>query len=87
MKDGKTKTLLIGDDTPTGNDVYAMAGGDPRLFTMASFNKTSFDKTSKDLRDKRLMTFDQDKISRVELTAKKADRSSSAASIRTTGRS
>ena len=49
-----------------------MVAGDPRLFTMASSNKGTFDKTSKDLRDKRLMTFDQDKISRVELTAKKA---------------
>ena len=48
-----------------------MLGGDPRLFTMSSFNKGNFDKASKDLRDKRLMTFDQDKISRLELTAKK----------------
>ena len=38
---------------------------------MASSSKTTFDKETKDLRDKRLLTFDQDKISRVELTAKK----------------
>jgi hypothetical protein len=69
----KNLKLLIGDDTPTGSNVYAMAGGDPRLFTMASSNKSSLDKSSKDLRDKRLMTFDQDKISRVELAAKKQD--------------
>ncbi len=71
MKDGKTQTLLIGDDTPTGSNAYAMLGGDPRLFTISSFNKSNFDKASKDLRDKRLMSFDQDKISRLELTAKK----------------
>jgi hypothetical protein len=71
MKDGKTQTLLIGDDTPTGSNAYAMLSGDPRLFTISSFNKGNFDKASKDLRDKRLMTFDQDKISRLELTAKK----------------
>lgn len=71
MKDGKTHELLIGDDTPTGSNVYAMVAGDPKLYTMSSFNKTSLDKTSKDLRDKRLMNFDQDKVSRVELTAKK----------------
>jgi hypothetical protein len=70
-KDGKKSTLLIGDDTPTGSNAYAMLAGDPRLFTISSFNKGNFDKTSKDLRDKRLMTFDQDKISRLELTAKK----------------
>ena len=73
MKDGKTNKLLIGDATPTGNAVYAMVAGDPKLYTMSSFNKDSLDKTSKDLRDKRLMTFDQDKISRVELNAKHQD--------------
>ena len=71
MKDGRINKLLLGDDTPTKNGVYAMVGGDPRLFTLSTFNKGNFDKTTKDLRDKRLMTFDQDKISRVELAVKK----------------
>jgi hypothetical protein len=71
MRDGKKTTLLVGDDTPTGSGVYANVAGDSRLFTMSSSNKSTFDKSYKDLRDKRLMTFDQDKISRVELTAKK----------------
>jgi hypothetical protein len=68
-KDGKTTKLLVGDETPTGNEVYAKLDGDPRLFTMAGSNKASLDKSIKDLRDKRLMTFDQDKVSRVELTS------------------
>lgn len=72
LKDGSKTSLLVGDDNATRSAVYAKVASDPRLFTMASANKTSLDKTSKDLRDKRLMTFDQDKISRVELTAKKA---------------
>ncbi len=71
MKDGKINKLLIGEDTPTKNGVYAMAGGDPRLFLLSTSNRGNFDKTTKDLRDKRLMTFDQDKISRVELVTKK----------------
>jgi hypothetical protein len=71
MKDGKTKTLLIGDSNPTGNDVYAKVGGDGHLYTMISASKTTFDKESKDLRDKRLLTFDQEKATRVELNAKK----------------
>jgi hypothetical protein len=70
-KDGKAHQVLVGDDTPTGSNVYAMVGGDSRLFTMSSFNKSSLDKTWKDLRDKRLLTFDQDKVSRVELNTKK----------------
>jgi Domain of unknown function (DUF4340) len=69
MKDGQIDKLLLGDDTPTKNGVYAMAGGDPRLFILSTFNKGNFDKATKDLRDKRMMTFDQDKISRVELAA------------------
>jgi hypothetical protein len=70
-KDGKTTKLLLGENTPTGNGVYAKLDGDPRLFTTGSFNKSTFDKVSKDLRDKRLLKFDQDKISRIEMTAKK----------------
>src|ERR1700694_947390 len=32
-KENRTKKLLIGDDTPTGNAVYAKLEGDPRIFT------------------------------------------------------
>ena len=66
-KDGKTTKLLLGDDTPTGGGTYARVDGDPRVFTLTSYNKTSIQKTPEDLRDKRLLTVDSDKISRVEL--------------------
>jgi Domain of unknown function (DUF4340) len=69
-KDGKTDELLIGDDTPTGAGVYAKLAGSPKVVTIASFVKSSLDKKSEDLRDKRLLTFDQDKITRVDLQAK-----------------
>ena len=71
MKDGKSQKLLLGDDTPTGNAVYAAVGGDPRVFTIASYSKTSLDKSASDLRDKRLLTVNFDKVSQVDLTAKK----------------
>jgi hypothetical protein len=70
-KNKKTEDLLLGDDTPTGSGVYAAVAGDPRAFIIASFNKSSLDKSLNDLRDKRLLTFDSDKLSRIELTAKK----------------
>jgi len=70
-KNNKTDRLLIGDDTPTGSSVYAALAGDPRIFTVASYNKNSVDKGVKDLRDKRLLTFEADKLSRVELIANK----------------
>jgi len=72
-KDTKTQKLLIGDNTPTGNAVYVALGSDPRVFTLASYSKTSLDKSAKDLRDKRLLVFEQDKLSRVELAAKRQD--------------
>lgn len=69
-KNGKVLTLLVGDDTPTGSGTFAKVEGDPRVFTIASYIKSSLDKTSKDLRDKRLLTFNSDKLTRVDLTAK-----------------
>jgi hypothetical protein len=72
-KGGKTRKLKIGDDTPTNSGSYVMLEGDPRVFTVASYVKTGIDKSVNDLRDKRLLTFDQDKLSRVELIAKKQD--------------
>lgn len=70
---GKVSKLLFGDDTPTNSGSYAMLEGNPHVYTVASYAKTGLDKSPNDLRDKRLLTFDQDKLSRVELVAKKQD--------------
>ena len=72
-KGGKVSKFKIGDDTPTNSGSYAMLEGNPRLYTVASYVKTGIDKSVNDLRDKRLLTFEQDKLSRVELIAKKED--------------
>jgi hypothetical protein len=72
QKDGKLVKLLFGDETPTAGSVYVKLEGDPRVFTVASYNKASLDKTWKDLRDKRLLTFDSEKLSRLELASKGA---------------
>jgi len=70
-KDGKSQRVLLGDDTPAGNAVFASLRGDPRVFTIAGSTKSSIDKSPADLRDKRLLTVNFDKISAVDLTAKK----------------
>jgi hypothetical protein len=72
-KDGTAHRLLIGEEAPAGSSSYVALGGDPRLFMLGSYNKTSLVKSLNDLRDKRLLVFEQDKLSRVELTAKKQD--------------
>ena len=70
QKNGKSDRLLIGDDIPTGSGSYAKLANDARVFTIGSYVKTNIDKSPSDLRDKRLLTFDSDKLTRVELQAK-----------------
>jgi hypothetical protein len=72
-KDNKTQKLILGGETPAGGAVYAMLAGDPRLFTVASYTKTSLDKTLNDLRDKRFLPVNADKICRIELVRKSGD--------------
>lgn len=72
-KDKKTQKLLLGDDTAAGNGMYAKLDGDARVFTIPSFTKTSIDKGPNDLRDKRLLTLEEEKISQVDLTSKKQE--------------
>jgi hypothetical protein len=69
-KDGKTQTLDVGDDSPVGSGVFAKVEGDSRVFVIPTYTKSNFDKTSKDLRDKRLLTFNSDKLTSLQLTAK-----------------
>ncbi len=75
-KDGQTETLLLGDDTPTQSGIFVKLASDPRIFTIASYTKTSIDKGIKDLRDKRMLTFNSDKISLVTLNAMEFGKSS-----------
>jgi Domain of unknown function (DUF4340) len=72
-KDNKSQKLSLGDETPASGGVYAMVSGDPRVFTMASWQKSSIDKSLNDLRDRRLLPVAADKISRVELVHKRQE--------------
>ena len=67
---GRTTTILAGDDLPTGGSSYAQLEGGAKVYTIPSYAKSGLDKTVNDLRDKRLLTFDSDKITRVDLAAK-----------------
>jgi hypothetical protein len=68
--DGKTNQLLVGSSALDATGYYAVLAGDPRVFLIDNAAKTALDRKPEDLRDKRLMTFDQDKLTRVELQAK-----------------
>ena len=71
-KNNQSQKLLIGNNTPTGS-VYAALANDPRVFTIASYTKTSLDKGLNDLRDKRLLPVNADRVSQIELMRKNQD--------------
>ncbi len=73
LVNGNSKQLLLGDDVPAGSLVYARAEGDPKVYAVASSVKTSLDKSANDLRDKRLLTFDQNHLARIDLVSGKSD--------------
>jgi hypothetical protein len=73
QKDGKTQNIEFGDDLPTGSLVYANVNGGPKVYCVFSSAKTSFDKSVNDLRDKRLLSFDSNTLTRLELSSGKAD--------------
>jgi hypothetical protein len=70
-KGGRTDQLLFGDDIPAGSMVYLRVAGNPKVYAVPTSLKTSFDKSLNDLRDKRLLTFDQGQLTRIDLTAGK----------------
>src|SRR5271169_2921538 len=70
-KDGKTHTILVGDETPTGDSAYVMVSGDSKVYSVPKNTKTNLDKGLKDLRDKRLMPVDFEKLASVEISGAK----------------
>ncbi len=70
-KDGKTQTVLVGDETPTGDSAYVMLSGDPKVYAISKNTRTNLDKGLNDLRDKRLVPVDFDKIASVEINGSK----------------
>ena len=72
-KNNDMHKLLVGDDTPTGSGAFAKLENDPRVFTIASYTKNSIDKGLNDLRDKRLLTIEPDKVSRLDVESNRQD--------------
>ena len=62
--------LLIGSDTPCGQRHLREARIKPEGLHRLRFHQINFDKTINDLRDKRLLTFNSDKVTAVSVTSK-----------------
>jgi len=58
--------LRLGDDTPVGSSAYAATGTGDAVYTVERFKAQSFDRSLDDLRDKRILEFDESSIRRVE---------------------
>lgn len=69
-KGGAVDKILIGSDTPSGTDTYAKVEGKPAVYTIFSSTKSNFDKSLNDLRDKRFLPFNSDKVTAITLTSK-----------------
>src|SRR5689334_3539144 len=64
---GKTGTVLIGQKTPSGSDIYARLPDKPRVFLVPSYLDTTFNKSTFDLRDKTILKIDREKTDRLEI--------------------
>lgn len=68
LKNGKTDTVRFGADAPANTGEYVSLA-DAKVYIVPSSTRSSLDKTVADLRDKRLLTFDPEKLARIRLVA------------------
>lgn len=65
--DPAAKTLLIGNKTPTGGDLYAKVDDAPAVFLIGGFLEDTFNKTPFDLREKSVLKFALDGVDALTL--------------------
>jgi hypothetical protein len=59
---GEERALRIGDKTPLGANSYVTVVGSDAVVTVPSVGVTAFEKTLDDIREKKLLDFDQDAV-------------------------
>jgi hypothetical protein len=64
---GASGELRIGDKTAAQSDLYAMKPGEKQVFLVSSFQETTFAKKPFDLRDKKILKFERDKVDAIEI--------------------
>lgn len=67
---GTKHTLNIGNKTPTGSGLYARVDGQPRLLLIPAFHEETFRKSTFDLRDKRALNFDRERVDAITLAGR-----------------
>src|SRR4029077_4062479 len=64
-------TVLVGDETPTGDSAYVMVSGESKVYSVPKNTRANLDKGLKDLRETRLLPVDFDQLSSVEISGAK----------------
>jgi hypothetical protein len=62
-------TLLVGEKSPTGGDLFVKRDGEKRVFLIPAYQEAAFNRGTFDLRDKTVLHFDRAKVDGVELVA------------------
>ena len=65
--DAAPQTLLIGNKTPTGGDLYAKIDGAPAIFLIGAYLEDTFNRKPFDLRDKTVLRFDRANVDTITL--------------------
>jgi Domain of unknown function (DUF4340) len=65
---GQNRTLLVGQKTPTGTDLYAKLPDNPRVFLISSYLDSTFNRSTFDLRDKTILKIDREKVDSLDIT-------------------
>jgi hypothetical protein len=65
--DGAAGEVHLGDKTATQGDMYAVKAGERRVFLVSAFQESTFAKKPFDLRDKRILSFERDKVDTIEI--------------------
>jgi hypothetical protein len=63
------RSLLIGQKSPTGGNLFAKRKGDEKVFLIAAFQEQTFNRSTFDLRDKAALHFDRDKVDHIAIDA------------------
>lgn len=62
-------TLLIGNKTPTGGDLYAKVADQPKVFLIAAYLEDTFNKSPFGFRDKTVLSFTRDAADTLSIAA------------------
>ena len=63
------RSLLIGQKSPTGGNLFAKKKGEDKVFLIAGYQEPTFNKRTFDLRDKAALHFERDKVDRIAIDA------------------